>query len=94
MAVKGVHLGPSVFLTRNMLNDGMQSSVRMMKTKTMKNWKTLKKEKTMSSWLIAVIGVVYAVVAIDLWLKGDTGHSIAFVGYSLGNVGLYMAVPK
>lgn len=46
----------------------------------------------MSSWLIAVIGVVYALVAVDLWLKGDIGHSIAFVGYALGNVGLYMAV--
>lgn len=48
----------------------------------------------MSSWLIAFIGVVYAVVAFDLFLQGDLGHSIAFVGYSLGNVGLYMAVLK
>jgi hypothetical protein len=45
----------------------------------------------MSTWLIAIVGVVYLVVAIDLFLKGNTGLGIAFVGYSLGNVGLYIA---
>lgn len=44
----------------------------------------------MSAWLIAFIGVVYAVVAIDLFIKGNTGLAIAFVGYSLGNVGLFI----
>lgn len=45
----------------------------------------------MSSWLIATIGVVYLVVAVDLFFKGQLGLSIAFIGYSLGNVGLYLA---
>jgi hypothetical protein len=45
----------------------------------------------MSAWLIAIIGVVYFVVAVDLLLKGNMGMGIAFVGYSLGNVGLYLA---
>lgn len=44
----------------------------------------------MSAWLIAFIGVVYAVVAADLFMKGNIGLGIAFVGYSLGNVGLYL----
>ena len=44
----------------------------------------------MSAWLIAFIGVVYAVVAIDLFIKGNIGLAIAFVGYSLGNVGLFI----
>jgi hypothetical protein len=44
----------------------------------------------MSGWLIAVIGVVYLVVAVDLYIKGQIGLSIAFLGYSLGNVGLFM----
>ena len=44
----------------------------------------------MSSWLIAVIGVVYLFVAVDLYSKGQIGLSIAFLGYSLGNVGLFM----
>lgn len=45
----------------------------------------------MSAWLIAIIGVVYLGVAIDLLLKGNIGMGIAFIGYSLGNVGLYLA---
>ena len=45
----------------------------------------------MSAWLIAIIGVVYLVVAVDLLLKGNMGLGIACVGYSLGNVGLYLA---
>jgi hypothetical protein len=48
----------------------------------------------MSAWLIAMVGVVYAVVAIDLIVKGNTGLGIAFVGYALGNVGLYMEAAK
>ena len=44
----------------------------------------------MSAWLIAVVGVVYTVVAVDLLIKGNMGLGIAFVGYALGNVGLYM----
>jgi len=44
----------------------------------------------MSSWLIAVIGVVYLFVAVDLYIKGQVGLSIAFLGYSLGNIGLFM----
>lgn len=44
----------------------------------------------MSAWLIAFIGIVYAIVAIDLFLKGNIGLAIAFVGYSLGNVGLFI----
>ena len=44
----------------------------------------------MSSWLIIVIGVVYVVVAFDLLRKGQTGLGIAFLGYALGNVGLFL----
>jgi hypothetical protein len=45
----------------------------------------------MSAWLIAVIGVVYLAVAGDLLYKGQVGLGIAFLGYALGNVGLYIA---
>jgi hypothetical protein len=44
----------------------------------------------MSAWLIAVIGVVYFVISCDLYFKDDIGLAISFLGYSLGNVGLYM----
>ena len=46
----------------------------------------------MSSTLIAIIGVVYLVVAVSLlFFEGKTGLGIAFLGYALGNVGLFMA---
>ena len=48
----------------------------------------------MSAWLIAIVGVVYAVVAVELLLKGNTGLGIAFIGYALGNVGLYIEAAK
>jgi hypothetical protein len=44
----------------------------------------------MASWLIAFIGIVYTVVAVQLLITGKTGLGIAFIGYALGNVGLYM----
>jgi hypothetical protein len=44
----------------------------------------------MSSWLIAVIGLVYFAVAIDQFIKGGVGTGIMFLGYALGNVGLVM----
>lgn len=45
----------------------------------------------MAAWLIAVIGGVYAFVAFDLLRSGNLGLGIAFIGYSIGNVGLYLA---
>jgi hypothetical protein len=42
----------------------------------------------MSSWLIAVIGFVYAAVAVDQFLKGGVGQGIMFMGYAIGNIGL------
>ncbi len=45
----------------------------------------------MAAWLIAGIGVVYLVVAVQLLLQGKVGLGVAFLGYSLGNVGLYLA---
>ena len=48
----------------------------------------------MAAWLIALIGIVYLVVATELLLTGKTGLGIAFLGYSLGNVGLYIEALK
>lgn len=48
----------------------------------------------MSAWLIAIIGVVYAAVAVDLIIKGNIGLGIAFIGYAIGNVGLTMEAIK
>ena len=45
----------------------------------------------MAAWLIAVIGVVYLVVAVQLLLQGKIGLGVAFLGYSFSNIGLWMA---
>lgn len=45
----------------------------------------------MSQWLIAMIGFVYLIVAISLYIEGKVGLAIAFLGYSIGNLGLYLA---
>ena len=45
----------------------------------------------MSPFLIAITGVIYLVVAVDLWLAGKCGLAIAYLGYAAANVGLYMA---
>jgi hypothetical protein len=44
----------------------------------------------MSSTLIAIIGVVYLGVAVSLMYEGKIGLGISFLGYALGNVGLFM----
>jgi len=48
----------------------------------------------MSAWLIAVIGIVYAIVAFDLFINERIGLSIAFMGYAIGNVGLTLEALK
>lgn len=44
----------------------------------------------MSAWLIAAVGVVYAYVSLEQFLKGNPGMGIAYFGYAVGNIGLYM----
>jgi len=44
----------------------------------------------MAAPLIAIIGLVYLVVSVDLLIKGHHGLGIAFLGYALGNIGLTM----
>ena len=45
----------------------------------------------MASWLIALVGVIYLGVAADLYINERTGLALAFFGYALSNVGLYLA---
>ena len=45
----------------------------------------------MSSWLIALTGVIYVVVAIDLAMAGKVGLSTAYWGYAFANAGLWLA---
>ena len=43
----------------------------------------------MSANLIALVGLVYAFIAVNLWLSGKPGLALAFMGYAVSNVGLY-----
>jgi hypothetical protein len=45
----------------------------------------------MSAPLIALCGVIYLFVAVDLAWHGKTGLAIAYAGYAFSNVGLYLA---
>jgi len=44
----------------------------------------------MSSWLIVLTGLIYAYIAFDQYIKGNSGMAVTYFGYALGNVGLYM----
>jgi hypothetical protein len=46
----------------------------------------------MSAPLLWLVTAIYAVVAIDLFLKGNPGMALAYIGYSVGNIGLIMAI--
>lgn len=48
----------------------------------------------MSAWLILLCGVIYAYVAIEQGMKGNTGMLIAYSGYAFSNIGLYMLATK
>ena len=45
----------------------------------------------MSSGLILFVGVIYLVVAVDQYRQGSPGMALAWMGYSVANVGLAMA---
>jgi len=44
----------------------------------------------MSSWLIIVTGVIYAYIAVEQALKGNSQMAIVYAGYAFSNVGLYL----
>lgn len=48
----------------------------------------------MAPTLIAITGLVYAWVAVDLAWQGRYGLSIAYVGYAFANIGLYFAAKE
>ena len=43
----------------------------------------------MSGWLIALTGLIYAYVAIEQGLRGNTGMALAYAGYAFANIGLW-----
>jgi len=46
----------------------------------------------MSAPLIGVVTAIYFLVCIDLWIKGQSGMALCFLGYSIANIGLLWAM--
>lgn len=44
----------------------------------------------MSGHLIAVTGLIYAWIAADQFWRDNPGMGIAYLGYAMANVGLWM----
>lgn len=44
----------------------------------------------MSQSLITITGLIYFAIAVDQYFKGGTGQAIMFLGYSIGNIGIYL----
>lgn len=44
----------------------------------------------MSAWLIALVGAIYAYIAVEQLLKGNSYMAIIYAGYAFSNVGLYL----
>lgn len=43
----------------------------------------------MSGPLIILTGVIYAYVAFEQFMKGNSGMAMAYAGYAFSNIGLY-----
>lgn len=46
----------------------------------------------MSGWLVILTGLIYAYIAIEQGIKGNTSMAVVYSGYAFSNVGLYLAV--
>lgn len=44
--------------------------------------------------LLAIVAVIYALVAVSYWRSGDHGMTLAFVAYALANVGFIVSALK
>jgi hypothetical protein len=47
----------------------------------------------MSSWLLAIVAVIYLGVAISYARERDYGMALAFIAYALANVGFIWSKP-
>ncbi len=48
----------------------------------------------MASLLIGIIGIVYIVVAIDLYRTGKAYLALMFLGYAVAQVGIWLEAGK
>lgn len=48
----------------------------------------------MSGSLIALVGLIYAYVSLEQYMKGNIGLGLAYTGYAFANIGLYLLASK
>lgn len=48
----------------------------------------------MNSWLILIIGIIYALIGLKYLFDANVGLSLVFIGYFIGNIGLFMVGGK
>ena len=48
----------------------------------------------MSSTLLGIVALIYAWVAWDYWQQGRAGMALAFLAYSLANIGFILDVRR
>ncbi len=46
----------------------------------------------MSGPLILIVGAIYLAISVDLFMNAKPGLAIAFGGYALSNIGLWLAL--
>lgn len=46
----------------------------------------------MSTWLVALVGLVYAAISIQQFRAGNMSMCVVFAGYAFSNAGLMLAV--
>jgi len=57
-----------------------------------KQWRcVLPGQRSMSPWLIILVGCIYAYIGFEQGTKGNIAMAIVFAGYAFSNVGLYLA---
>jgi hypothetical protein len=45
----------------------------------------------MTPWLIIFVGLIYAYIGVENFVKGNYSVAIIFIGYAFSNGGLYLA---
>jgi hypothetical protein len=48
----------------------------------------------MSYWLIALVGMIYVVVCLDLYRQGKLDLALMFLGYAVAQAGVWLAANK
>lgn len=49
---------------------------------------------SVSHYIVSIVGIGYLIVGIQQYAKGNIGQGIMWVGYAIGQVGLFMGLAE